>query len=483
MTLELGFKIKNERLDQKLVRQLTAPSKTILTVRLLYPGIEDKEPVFVRDPDDPKSIITTRWVGTISLKSSDSRPKETITVEPRIGWDGLKRLLTACLKISAPSKQSNSIKPEGTSSFRTILAVAWFYAFRQGLRRHNLVKDYYQRHEPKHPYLRGKFEVDVHLCNNLVNKEAISCTFNELTYNIPINQSLVQVVDYLKTNQIWPFCIDIGKDAAIMVNQKRDLLNTLGVNSPRRPVNPKEIRWDRRNNWFRPMVTLGHALLTGSGEGTGRLSRQALFLDMAEIWELFLLTKLQEAASESEKELTIVHPMTQRTEMDFLLYHKGKKVRGLIPDFLLCHEEELIGVIDAKYKYLHDDHRQAGVPQSGDISQMFIYQHYYRHNRKYNNQNSKRVPGALIYPQSQDLNNDICLDNNETAYCSYSYSQGHLGGDGKPPLSWWLWNIEWPGKNEENNFSDFSEKMKITASHVLDWLLSPPAQKEQNYQG
>lgn len=99
---------------------------------------------------------------------------------------------------------------------------------------------------------------------------------------------------------------------------------------------------------------------------------QGLLLDVAELWELFLLACVREAAHG----LRVEHG-TSSSERTFLLTSRVDERRGLgrlKPDIVVYDDARVVAVIDAKYKHLRDawPERPAGVDRA-DLYQLTSY--------------------------------------------------------------------------------------------------------------
>ncbi|KIX14765.1 5-methylcytosine restriction system specificity protein McrC [Dethiosulfatarculus sandiegensis] len=462
-----SFKGDHEQ-AKKAITDLTVECPLITAANLLYRG-KNAEQIFTKDTAETNglTIKSTRWVGSISLEHWGLKG-ENITVEPRVGMQLMHWLLSGCLRL-ADLDNSTEWQNDSESIFKIPLAMSWMFALRRAVSFHGFLKGYQRRRELKHHTLRGRLLVEEQLGHNIIDQHKIACCFEDLTYDIGLNQSITQVINHMRMNGIWPFSPEgqfYFAQQTSFLSQILDLLNTMNVKSPSWPVNPREINWHRGNILYQTVTNLGYGLLTRAGEGQGGMHRKAIFFDMAEIWELFLLVQLKKAAEKSN--LIIEHPMSQNRHMKYLLLHKGKGWRGLIPDFILRDKNNKpLAIIDAKYK---DITHQKGLPSPEDVSQMFIYQQFYE------NDKNTPLPGALIYPLCPGLNHEIinCMDQPATAGTPqehHYFSEGHMGDQKNTPLSWWLWNLGEVNNTDQNkDYKAFMDSLSQAADQVISQL-------------
>lgn len=398
-------------------------------------------------------LITTRWIGSLSFQKDLASKPFYIKIEPRVGENIFKFLLQMALGITllkTPSPQG-----EDENYFTDILSLAWFGSYQLSYNRHGFPKDYHRHLNPHSNVLIGRFDISTHLHENLIAQHRIACEYFELTYNHYINQSIIQTVDYLVKNKIWPFNNISSRECSKLMYDK-DRLISLGVILPQELIHWQNIKWGRHNESYNPTLHLSTALLNrnrGLKHSQGYQFNFSYFLDSAEIWELFLYKRLDFISRTMDVDgLVIESHRLIKNNSDVIMKYKGHFIRGLIPDYILKKGDEVVGIIDAKYKDLRGGY-YPGIPKSDDIAQMALYQTHLFGN------NQKSIPGVLIYPHCKGLNGNINLEFGQ-------YAESRIEVIDRPFLRWWM--IKLP---EVDNFIDFQEEVDSQLKMVLLWFI------------
>lgn len=128
--------------------------------------------------------------------------------------------------------------------------------------------------------------------------------------------------------------------------------------------------------------------LSGNIEVTGET--KGVLLDVAELWEMYVVRILRKAAMP----LTVKHGTRERMTSRKLLRSdvSGKEIGTLIPDAILFQRGDVWGIVDAKYKSIHPSASAAQGPQREDLYQMAAYLGRYVPNT------STPALGLLAYP-------------------------------------------------------------------------------------
>jgi 5-methylcytosine-specific restriction enzyme subunit McrC len=116
---------------------------------------------------------------------------------------------------------------------------------------------------------------------------------------------------------------------------------------------------------------------------------EGLLLDVAELWELFVLNCVRRAALDREVE----HGTTSASR-ERLLHSQADDtiVMGrLKPDVLVRRDGHVVAVIDAKYKRLVNTHERPDGVDRADLYQLMAYLARFAPDGK--------TPGALVYPR------------------------------------------------------------------------------------
>ena len=424
--------------------------KNLKQISLIHLSHRNGLPELPLEITDDNHIKTTRWIGSLSFHSGGYGV--ILNVSPRIGPTRLMFMLEIVLNVSVLDSPSY-IRPR-PGDFKGILAVAWFGAYQIGYRRHGIPKEYCLRREPHAATLKGRFDPVTNLRENTVQKHRIACEYYELTYDHPVNQSVIVVVDFLRRRKLWPFN-GCSRESSNLICD-RDRLKTMGVAQSSSRVAWHGVNWGRHNDAYFPAMELAHAILE-EGQGTGQPSgvriTKSYFLDMAEIWELFLYRRLTEVCRSEfkNKSLKVEHPRLDLYD-GYLMKYQNCPIRRLIPDFRLLNGSkngDVIGIIDAKYKILWNEIVHKRIPSGEDITQMALYQ-------SHDSTQKKSVPGALLYPSCDKLNPCSLKEQN--------YSELEISG--RPSLSWWLVDL-----SKDKDQREFRNTVDDCLIKVLNWFI------------
>ncbi len=153
----------------------------------------------------------------------------------------------------------------------------------------------------------------------------------------------------------------------------------------------KSVRYSSVTSKYKPLVELSLQIIKGRNfdfnkrEGS---SSKGMLLDVAELWELYVLKVLENVFENTEK---AVEHGTKGTS-DYLLTSQRNDVRHmgkLIPDYLIYENNKVSLIADAKYKKLGDAPWMS--PKRDDLYQMAAYITNYSQGSQSNN--------LLIYPK------------------------------------------------------------------------------------
>lgn len=134
------------------------------------------------------------------------------------------------------------------------------------------------------------------------------------------------------------------------------------------------IRYTPITAGFAPIAELSRQIANRRGlaaDVDARGETKGALLDVAELWELYVLSVLRKAAAP----LAVKHGTRERETSKKLLRSdvKGHGLGTLIPDAVLYARNEIKGVADAKYKSIHPSANSPNGPQREDLYQMAAY--------------------------------------------------------------------------------------------------------------
>ncbi len=204
------------------------------------------------------------------------------------------------------------------------------------------------------------------------------------------------------------------------------------------------IRYTPITDIYRPIVDLSWTIIEGKPlssivENNNKV--QGIFLDMAEIWELYLYQILRQGLSGFRVEYT---GRTEKSE-EHLLHHKADVRGGLRPDFLVRKSDELVAILDAKYKTTNSSRERPDGVLPQDLYQMNAYLSAF-------GDRNKLLTGALVYPD-------------------------HLKGKLKEPKSWktrkrddcfWFLGLGFSGEQEIDQIEIFEQQFVQNMKMMLE---------------
>lgn len=164
---------------------------------------------------------------------------------------------------------------------------------------------------------------------------------------------------------------------------------------PRVPTKAEldRIRYTPITVGFAPVAELSRQIANRRGlsadiEAKG--TTKGVMLDVAELWEMYVLNTLRKAAAP----LSVKHGTRERMTSRKLLRSdvSGEEIGTLIPDAILYQHGEVLGIIDAKYKPIHPSFNAPIGPQREDLYQIAAYL------RRYATSTNASTLGVLAYP-------------------------------------------------------------------------------------
>jgi 5-methylcytosine-specific restriction enzyme subunit McrC len=152
-----------------------------------------------------------------------------------------------------------------------------------------------------------------------------------------------------------------------------------------KPHDIKRIRLNSVTKAYKPLVALSMDILKSKGiqESPEGGNNQSLLLDVAELWEIYVLDVLREAAPIT---FDVSHGTYESEGHLLKSLDRGRKLGKLLPDYLVKQHNEVVGVADAKYKRLGDAPWMS--PKRDDLYQMTAYLSKF----------SSVLNGSLLYP-------------------------------------------------------------------------------------
>ena len=341
-----------------------------------------------RDEDEP--VVYCAWDGTWwagRYVGSLSFEGHSLTIEPRFGLATLRNWLfeaTSVVLTNAPGKLR-----EDESFIAQLLASVWAHGFVEAAR-HGLPA---LRRDvaTKGPTIRGRLDVPASLRMIAAGGGQVVSIRSERSLDHAASDAIVAAYEVLRR---W-----LGvPDEQWMPGRAKELIPNLMAVTGARPRVPTKAELDRIRYTpitagFAPIAELSRQLanrrglaadIDASGETKGVL------LDVAELWEMYVLSVLRKAAAP----LTVTHGTREKATSKKMLYSDvtGQGLGTLIPDAILHAGGQVQALVDAKYKSLHPSASAPSGPQREDLYQMAAYL------GRFIPEVSRMSWGVLVYP-------------------------------------------------------------------------------------
>lgn len=269
-----------------------------------------------------------------------------------------------------------------------LIALLWKAMLNRALTTGQIPKEYKtitknQRH------FRGRLSISKHIHYNTSNYTRFFCSYKKLTMDNMINRTIRSVYRILKIK---------GVGFLLAEFEAYDkYLESMGVDSCLEDVKQiSTIRYTRLSEPYRPVMALSKTILSNyraesTNEGKGN-SNVSYFIDVAELWEMYLLKLLQ-------NNLPPVYRVYSPNSNQGTPLLDGS-IREIRPDILIEREGRVVMIIDAKYK----KYTCFGVTSDYGISREDLYQmstYLYHYGRQ-----EKPIVGIFTSPVT-DTSNDI----------------------------------------------------------------------------
>ena len=223
--------------------------------------------------------------------------------------------------------------------------------------------------------LRGRLRLTEHLLQNAFDQSRVLCQFDDRTIDNPFNRTLKHTLRVLLDQALDP------RTRAKVIS----LLHRLDEVADRR-VHISDfdaLRFDRTNNQWRDVFDQARRLLAGlfPDVRAGDAGGSALLFNMERLFEEVLgqrILRLCRTFFNLRARVELQNPQRHLAKEDFLLR----------PDICIFSHDQLVAILDAKWKQLRQDEAHADV-SSADAYQMNAYASRYQCNRL-----------VLVYPAS-----------------------------------------------------------------------------------
>jgi 5-methylcytosine-specific restriction enzyme subunit McrC len=368
-----------------------------------------------------------RLIGEATFDFSGKRYR--IIVRPRFGSAHLFRMLEEVYNVRfSPSKTLVNRQDDFQYIVKKLIAFLWLNllarANKHGLPKHNICRTY------KGSTIRGRINITKSV-KPLFLEERLICTFREKTIDSTISK-LLNLAYCLLVKDYYLDSLNMPSNAQDAINQ----IESYGAKSVHISERDfKNITYKDIYLSYKPVVELSWDIIRkqniGSNQTQANSNSFGFFIDMAEIWELYLKSLLQRNLSRLG---WLIKPKKE------IAYKLKDFRRALIPDIVFQRDNEIM-VWDAKYKRMNFDYYDY---DRSDFFQIHTYISYY-------NQTNKVVAGGLLYPISKVFNTDRQKKNYSKSLFSLDSHSTQFVVDG----------IDLSGYDEDNSRIDFLKSQEL----------------------
>lgn len=301
-------------------------------------------------------FTTSRYVGFyISGEIS-------IRIEPRFGNAIRNHLFAHALELYLPRGDSGN--ESSVSNNLWLIALLWRANAEKALTKSQIPK-IYKKIEKNQTYFRGRLNIQKQIKHNSVDESRFYCAYSKFSYDNTINQVVRYCYRILAKEKEY---INILKGFV----EHDEMLADFGVSN--NPVSIQEINkivYTPMTKYYKPLMELSKTIINfKSFQNSSNVSKKSgfsVFLDMAEIWENYLYNLLVKNLDDYDVE-------NPNLTGDYPLFSDGsRKVR---PDILIRKNNQIVAIIDAKYKYytqIGQYSNQTGAVSREDLYQMNTY--------------------------------------------------------------------------------------------------------------
>ena len=323
------------------------------------------------DRDDDEPIVYCAWDGTwwagryVGSLSFEGR---SLIIEPRFGLATLRNWLFEATSVVLTESPGRLRQDE--SFIAQLLASVWAHGFVEAAR-HGLPA---LRRDvaTTGPTIRGRLEVaaSIRLIAS-AGREVVSVR-SERSLDHAASDAIIAAYGVLRR---W---LGVPDEQWMPARAKELISHLMAVTGPRPRVPAKaeldRIRYTPITAGFAPIAELSRQIANRRGlaadvDASGET--KGVLLDVAELWEMYVLSVLRKAATP----LSVKHGTRERETSKKLLWSdvNGQGLGTLIPDAILYAHSDIRGVVDAKYKSIHPSTNAPQGPQREDLYQMAAY--------------------------------------------------------------------------------------------------------------
>lgn len=325
------------------------------------------------------SFYTSHYIGNCTINDV------SIAIHPRFGDKLLNYFLGEACNIYLP--KGNASYAEGNiGNAYWLVGLLWKAMLERALTSGQIPKEYKTETKNIKTY-RGHLNVQKHIKANLVNQSRFFCTYRKLTMDNTINQTIRYAFSILKEKGLGVVLSDLAS--------YDNKLASFGVTCPEiESYQIDRIKYTKMNFVYKPVMDFSKAIisrhLAESLSNSQKMAETAFFVDMAELWEMFLLRILQKKLDD---DYIVYSPNLSAGA--FLLENESRAIR---PDIIIEKNNRVVMILDAKYKRyqtLGGSSKDLYAVSRDDLYQMTTYLYHY-------GKDNQPIYGLFVAPANYD---------------------------------------------------------------------------------
>ncbi len=318
-------------------------------------------------PDGRVKLKATEHVGILTLPSG-----LTIEIKPKVPETSLLEMLQYSQGIRADTIAEETRITAGREFIRALATL--FEAELSDVLQRGLAKEYRERSDTEE-HVRGRLDVHRQLQRQGPQPTQFECTYDELTTDTVLNQSLLYATTVLLR------LLEDGRVSAALQRQRQTLQRQVTFR-PVRTAELEHIELSRLANHYEDIFRLTKLILQGvyvENLQTGERASFSLLVNMNDIFEGVVEHAFEDLFAGSSMRVQGQYSSTDLVE-------EGYRPIRIRPDIVVKDGTDVVFVGDAKWKEDESNDRE---PSNDDIYQLISYQV------------AHDVPGALFYPSQE----------------------------------------------------------------------------------
>ena len=290
-----------------------------------------------------------------------------INITPRFGNNSqiFNYLISYAYGLYMP-KGDSSYEKEQSSNY-WLMAILWKATLEKALSKNHIPKEY-KKIEKNSRVFRGKLKISQQIKNNLIDESRVYCRYRKLSMDTTINRTVRYLYKFLEKKGF--------KNLLVNIAEYDNRLHSFGVQSKEISITEiKNIRYSKLNKHYRQVMQLSTAIianhLASSDTNADNNNSFAYFIDVAELWENYLLKVLQRKLPDYE----VYSP--NETGGEYLFENESRQIR---PDIIIKKYGNIVAILDAKYKWYEEIGKTSAGYKSvsrEDLYQMTTYLYHY----------------------------------------------------------------------------------------------------------